>query len=619
MVVTLNSFIFLFLSRPQTLLQNGRLSIPTMRQIRTQHSPVNSSAHPPLSSSLHSLPPVPPTYHSPSPHSTTPPLSMSHSPHYLHRSNSSAASSPATPTSESYSSTSLSTTSRTQPMAPSPFIATRLPSSIPVNMLTQISNYDLVDTMVTLKPTSRDVIMHGQVGVVKRVTASDTASVHLLNTSSDIHVPCNSLEPVKPCQKDVIKVIGGTHCLGRIGTLMSVIGEHGIVKFMRGDNIAQIPLRNLGKYAPTRESGVKAVDYLMKSASSANSSQQTSSSKEVSESPFNSINSSATTTTNFPFVALHYPSSTFPFLIPGASPQGGNYVSLSGTTIFPSSVAATNDVTENSSLYSSARIFPRMISPFMISPSHSETNSSNGMGPRNGLSSHSSSTSSDQLNSIFPHSSLSFMYPPMVARGRTIKSDVSSPTETTTPFSNNGGQAPSFSFVRQDSTERDSVQRPVPTPDGLLQPPHFHPSQHSSRGSRPSVIQSSSNQSGADPKQHPSRHKGLLQPSSAIEKAKAFMATAMGVYPSPSRGGSVASPMMRVHQDSRSVGEGRAPPPYSTLKVGARMSGHDHHHQAKMSPEERIKQFIEKLVQNRRSYAYRRNSGKTLTCMYMYQ
>ena len=492
----------------------------------------------------------------------------------------------------------------------------------PVNMLTQISNYDLVDTMVTLKSTSRDVIMHGQVGVVKRVTTSDTASVHLLSTSSDIHVPYSSLEPIKPRQKDV-KVIGGTHCLGRIGTLMSVIGEHGIVKFMRGDNIAQIPLKNLGRYAPTRESGVKAVDYLMKSASSANLSQPSPSSKEVSESPFNSINKSTTATTNFPFVALHYPGTAFPFLIPGASPQGGSYVSLSGTTIFPSSMAATNDVTENCSPFSSTRLFPSMMSPFMISPNHSDTNSSNGIGTRNGLSSHSSFTSSDQRNSMFPHNSLSFMYPPMVARGRTIKFDVTSPTETTTPYSANGGPAPSFSFVRQDSTERDSVQRTVPTPDGLLQPSHFHPSQHSSRGGRPSVIQSSSSQSGADPKQHPSRHKGLLQPSSAIEKAKAFMATAMGVCPPSNRGGGmvargeggVASPIMRVHQDSRLVSEGRAPPPYPTMKLGARVSGHDHHQQLKMNPEDRIKHFIEKLVQNRRSYAYRRNSGKILFCV----
>ena len=594
-----------------------------MQQVCMQQSPVNS-AHPSLSSPLH----PPPTYHSPSPHSTTPPLPKSHSPHYLHRSNSSAASSPATPTNESYGSTSLMTSSRTQPVAPSPFVATRLPSSIPVNMLTQISNYDLVDTMVTLKSTSRDVIMHGQVGVVKRVTTNDTASVHLLSTSSDIHVPCSSLEPIKPRQKDVVKVIGGTHCLGRIGTLMSVIGEHGIVKFMRGDNIAQIPLRNLGRYAPTRESGVKAVDYLMKSASSANSSQQSPSLKEVSGSPFNSINNSTTTaTTNFPFVALHYPGTAIPFLIPGASPQGGSYVSLSGTTIFPSSVAATNDVTENSSPYSSTRLFPSMISPFMMSPSHSNTNSSNRIGTRNGLSSHSSSTSSDQLNSMFPHNSLSFMYPPMVARGRTIKSDVTSPTETTTPFSSNGEPAPSFSFVRQDSTERDSVQRAIPTPDALLRPSHFHPSQHSSRSGRPSVIQSSSNQSGADPKQHPSRHKGLLQPSSAIEKAKAFMATAMGVCPPSNRGGGVvargeggvSSPMMRVHQDGRLVSDGRAPPPYPTMKLGPRVSGHDHHQQLKMNPEDKIKHFIEKLVQNRRSYAYRRNSGKIVLCERVYE
>ena len=69
--------------------------------------------------------------------------------------------------------------------------------------------------------------------------------------------------------------------------------------------------------------------------------------------------------------------------------------------------------------------------------------------------------------------------------------------------------------------------------------------------------------------------------------------------------GGEASSMMRA-------GDGRAPPPYpASAKLGARVGGsHDHHSQAKMNPEERIKHFIEKLVHNRRSYAYRRNSGK---------
>lgn len=69
--------------------------------------------------------------------------------------------------------------------------------------------------------------------------------------------------------------------------------------------------------------------------------------------------------------------------------------------------------------------------------------------------------------------------------------------------------------------------------------------------------------------------------------------------------GGVASSMMRA-------GDGRAPPPYpASAKLGARVGGsHDHHSQAKMNPEERIKHFIEKLVHNRRSYAYRRNSGE---------
>ena len=537
------------------------------------------------------LAPSTPMYHSPSPHSTPPPPPhQSHSPHYH---NSSSASSPATPTDIFPSGgTSMTTCARTQPVAPSPFVASRLPTSLPVNLLNQISNYDLVDTMVTLKSSSRDVVLQGQVGVVKYVMTGEMATVHILSTESDIRVPCSSLEAIKPRLKDVVKVIGGTHCLGRIGMLVTITGDYGIVKFLRGNNIAQIPIKNLGKYSPTKASGVKAKDYLSKSATSPQHSQSSSSlsteaspssSKDVSsDPPFSSVSN---TTSSFPFMALHYPS--FPLFIPGASPQAGCFVSLPGSSTLPT--AGSNDAMNNGDLYTPshhARLFPSMMPPFMFS-SGSET--SNGMGTNVRDMSSSSSSSSN----VFSHNP--FLYPPTLSRGQCFKSDDLSPPPTYK-------DPPSFSFSRQDSTEKDSVQHRAP-PTGLVRPPNFLPSPSPPMSlNRPTVIQSSSSPS-AD-----KNRKGLLQPSHAIERAKVFMAMCSQRGGPVARGGGVA--VARGGSAPRhSLSDGRAPPPYSTTRLGPHSSGQT---VQKLTPEEKIGQFLARIVQHRRSYGYRRNSGEAL-------
>ena len=456
-------------------------------------------------------------------------------------------------------------------------------------MLNQISTFDLVDTLVTLKSSSRDVILQGQVGVVKYVMTGETATVHILSTDSDIRVPCSSLEAVRPRPKDAVKVIGGAHCLGRIGTLVSVTGEYGIVKFMRGDNIAQIPIRNLGKYAPTKASGAKTVDYLNKSATSQSSSPPASSSKEVADSTFNPMNG---TTANFPFV--YYPS--FPLLIPGATPQAGCFVSLPGPT--PVQATSNDDATRNGNPYASARIFPGMVSPFIVGSSL--TGSGNGIGTSRNFSSSSSSSHRRSAASMFHQSShLSFVIPPMLSGDNMLKSDSTSPTSTFT----NGGPSPSISFARETSTEKDCV--PASTTSAaskdLLHPSHFPAFQSpvTSHHDRPSVIQSSPTNPTAV-----NHRKGLLHPSNAIEKAKAFMVTAMGVCP-PRIGSLAVGRGGGVH--GHRLSDSRAPPPYLTDRLGPHpLSGQ---HQQKINPDERIKPFLERLVVNRRSYAYRRNSG----------
>lgn len=571
------------LYRPQTLIQNGL----------TRH-PIPPNSCSPTSPRIASPLAPPHIHHTPSPHSTssTPPSHpLSCSPYYQ---GASAVSSLATPT-DGFPGTSSTSSSRTQPVATSPFIASKLPSSLHVNLLNQISTFDLVDTLVTLKSSSRDVILQGQVGVVKYVMTGETATVHILSTDSDIRVPCSSLEPVRPRPKDAVKVIGGAHCLGRIGTLVSMTDEYGIVKFMRGDNIAQIPIRNLGKYSPTKASGAKTVDYLNKSTTSPSSPSPPSSSKELTDSTFNPVNG---TIANFPF--LYYP--PFSVLIPGATPQAGGLVSLPGPT--PVQVSTNDDATRNDSPYATANIFPGMMSPFVIGSSL--TNSGNGIETNREFSSSSYSSHRHSAASMYRQASrFSLVCPPMLSSGQWLKSDDTSPTRTF----NDGGPSSSFSFTRQDSTEKDSVLSSTPSAASKatlrIRPTHFHPFQSPASPSldRPSVIQSSSTNSSTA-----THRKGLLHPSNAIEKAKAFMVTAMGVCPprmgpvgSGGEGGGGGGVRGHTLLDSR------APPPYSTERLGHHLTNSQP--QQRTNPEDRIKSFLERLVINRRSYTYRRNSG----------
>ena len=92
-------------------------------------------------------------------------------------------------------------------------------------------------------------------GVVSKI-AGKMATIHIKDNSSDISIPHESLVPVSPRLSDTVKVIGGSETvLGLIGTLVSKIGNDGIVQFFsynrqRRRNPAQIPLSQLGRYTP---------------------------------------------------------------------------------------------------------------------------------------------------------------------------------------------------------------------------------------------------------------------------------------------------------------------------------------------------------------------------------
>lgn len=115
--------------------------------------------------------------------------------------------------------------------------------------------YYLVDVEVELKKGCHDILLQGRVGVVRSIDKK-MATVQITNHSSDITIPHESLQPVTPRPSDTVKVIGGNDTvLGLIGTLVSTIGKEGVIQFLshnkqRRKNPAQIPLSQLGRYAP---------------------------------------------------------------------------------------------------------------------------------------------------------------------------------------------------------------------------------------------------------------------------------------------------------------------------------------------------------------------------------
>lgn len=133
--------------------------------------------------------------------------------------------------------------SRQQPVA-TPYVATP-----------HLDPYHLVDVEVQLKPGCHDIMLQGKVGVVSKVSAK-MATVQIRENSSDITIPTNSLKPVPARPFDTVKVIGGSEAvLGFVGTLVSTIGNDGVVQFIsinrqRKRNPAQIPLSQLGRYSP---------------------------------------------------------------------------------------------------------------------------------------------------------------------------------------------------------------------------------------------------------------------------------------------------------------------------------------------------------------------------------
>ena len=125
-------------------------------------------------------------------------------------------------------------------------MATPPPSLVP---------YYLVDVEVQLKKGCHDILLQGRVGVVRSIDKK-MATVQITNHSSDITIPHESLQPVTPRPSDTVKVIGGNDAvLGLIGTLVSTLGKEGVIQFLshnkqRRKNPAQIPLSQLGRYAP---------------------------------------------------------------------------------------------------------------------------------------------------------------------------------------------------------------------------------------------------------------------------------------------------------------------------------------------------------------------------------
>lgn len=114
-----------------------------------------------------------------------------------------------------------------------------------------ISYFDLVDTEVKFLDQN-----HSSRGIVKKVSSNKIATV-LNYSGTEVKVPCSGLKLVSPAPKDKVKVVcsntGTSKILGKIGTLLSLTGDSGVVDFLpfNGDvsrNLAQVKLSYLAKY-----------------------------------------------------------------------------------------------------------------------------------------------------------------------------------------------------------------------------------------------------------------------------------------------------------------------------------------------------------------------------------
>ncbi len=121
-----------------------------------------------------------------------------------------------------------------------------------------ISYFDLVDTEVKCADQNH--------GVVKKVSHDKIATV-LKYSGSEVKVPCSELKLVPPISRDKVKVVcsstGTSKILGKIGTLLSLTGDSGVVDFLPFNgavsrNLAEVKLSYLAKYITKSDNLVHA-------------------------------------------------------------------------------------------------------------------------------------------------------------------------------------------------------------------------------------------------------------------------------------------------------------------------------------------------------------------------
>ena len=91
-------------------------------------------------------------------------------------------------------------------------------------------------------------------GVVTKVSSDKIATIKDQSSGKTRKIRCSDLRLVRPSTNDAVKVVyPNNRILGKIGTLLSVTGDSGVVQFVTingniGPNLAQVKLSHLGKY-----------------------------------------------------------------------------------------------------------------------------------------------------------------------------------------------------------------------------------------------------------------------------------------------------------------------------------------------------------------------------------
>lgn len=122
-----------------------------------------------------------------------------------------------------------------------------------IELILTLEQFDWVTTDIQVKiiPSGsrsyRDGSLNGKLVVIRKVDNDGRSCTIHLESGEAANIQSEFLTPVPPEKKQNFKVISG-HDRGRIGALLSIDGQEGVVLFEKDSNIIMMNLRSLARY-----------------------------------------------------------------------------------------------------------------------------------------------------------------------------------------------------------------------------------------------------------------------------------------------------------------------------------------------------------------------------------